>query len=118
MQDLQKEINNIKKEIKEIKQKNLEFESKFNSKNNILEKENSISSFENIQQIIKEKKEEDKNQYLNAIQRIQFHKWICQINLVIGTDFHKTFQVLIDSGADLNCIQEGLIPTKYYQKMK
>ena len=23
---------------------------------------------------------------------------------------------LIDTGADLNCIQEGLIPTKYYHK--
>ena len=24
--------------------------------------------------------------------------------------------VLIDSGADMNCIQEGLIPLKYYEK--
>ena len=23
---------------------------------------------------------------------------------------------LIDSGADMNCIQEGLIPTQYYEK--
>ena len=23
---------------------------------------------------------------------------------------------LIDSGADMNCIQEGLIPVKYYEK--
>jgi hypothetical protein len=25
---------------------------------------------------------------------------------------------LIDTGADLNCIQEGLVPTKYYSKSK
>ena len=24
---------------------------------------------------------------------------------------------LIDSGADMNCIQEGLIPVKYYEKI-
>ena len=24
---------------------------------------------------------------------------------------------LIDSGADMNCIQEGLIPLKYYEKL-
>jgi len=23
---------------------------------------------------------------------------------------------LVDSGADMNCIQEGIIPTKYYEK--
>ena len=42
---------------------------------------------------------------------------IYQINLVI-TDFHRTFNALIDSGINLNCIQEGLIPTKYYEKIK
>jgi hypothetical protein len=26
--------------------------------------------------------------------------------------------VLIDTGADLNCIQEGLVPTNYYSKSK
>ena len=24
---------------------------------------------------------------------------------------------LVDSGADLNCIQEGLVPTKYFEKI-
>ena len=38
-------------------------------------------------------------------------------------DCHKQnfeFEVvaLIDSGADLNCIQEGIIPSKYFQKTK
>ena len=67
---------------------------------------------------MKGKEEKDGDQYFNAIQKIQFHKWIYQIDLVIGTDFHKKFHGLVDSGADLNYIQEGLISTKYYEKNK
>ena len=45
-----------------------------------------MSSFQNIQECMKGK---DEDQYLNTIQRIQFPKWICQIDLVIGIDFNK-----------------------------
>ena len=31
-------------------------------------------------------------------------------------DFKITLKALIDIGADQNCIQEGLIPTKYFEK--
>ena len=31
-------------------------------------------------------------------------------------DFKITLKALIDTGADQNCIQEGLIPTKYFEK--
>ena len=30
--------------------------------------------------------------------------------------FSLTEIALIDSGADMNCVQEGLIPLKYYEK--
>ena len=43
-------------------------------------------------------------------------KWRVKIALKIGKSFHKDFSALIDSGADLNCIREGLIPTTYYEK--
>ena len=53
-----------------------------------------MPSFQNIQEISKEKEEKDENKYLNDIQRIQFYKWICQINLIIGTYFHKKNSML------------------------
>ena len=36
--------------------------------------------------------------------------------LKINPDFQSTCIALIDSGADLNCIHEGLIPTVYFVK--
>ena len=39
-----------------------------------------------------------------------------EITLVINKEFSLTVIALVVSGADLNCIQEGLIPSKYYEK--
>jgi len=46
---------------------------------------------------------------------ITTHKWHTEIKLVIKGEIFNTI-ALIDSGADVNCIQEGLIPTQYYEK--
>ena len=35
---------------------------------------------------------------------------------MINKEFSLTEIVLIDLGVDMNCIQEGLIPLKYYEK--
>ena len=43
------------------------------------------------------------------------HKWHIEVKLVIKGEIFTTI-ALIDSGADVNCIQEGLIPTQYYEK--
>ena len=60
----------------------------------------------------------DNNQQniLSLINRVIFQKWHTQITLVINKEFSLTEIALIDSGADMNCIQEGLIPLKYYEK--
>ena len=47
---------------------------------------------------------------------IQKQRWYSKITLKINYDFQSTFIALIDSGVDLNCIQEGLIPTVYFVK--
>jgi hypothetical protein len=49
--------------------------------------------------------------------RIQIKKWYSKVKIVID-DFKLDVIALIDSGADLSCIQEGLIPTQYYSKSK
>ena len=36
------------------------------------------------------------------------------VNLVVSHDYHFTVIATIDSNADMNYIQEGLIPSKYF----
>ena len=54
----------------------------------------------------------EKGNPFHCLKKIISHKWYSKINLIIKD---KIFELvaLIDSGADLNCIQEGLIPTQY-----
>ena len=44
------------------------------------------------------------------------HKWYSKVTLVVTEEFTITIEALIDSGADLNCVSEGIIPTKYFTK--
>ena len=43
-------------------------------------------------------------------------KWLVTITLVVSdSEIHET-TALLDSGADMNCIREGLLPTSYFLK--
>ena len=44
-----------------------------------------------------------------------FQKWYTEITLVVHKKFSLTVVALVDSGANMNCIHEGLIPSKYYE---
>ena len=62
-------------------------------------------------------KEKDEEEYLNLLEQITSQKWFVKITIAINKDFILENEIaLIDSGADLNCIQEGIIPTKYFEK--
>ena len=56
-----------------------------------------------------------KDEFLNIIDRMIFQKWYTEITLVVHKEFSLTVVALVDSSADMNCIQEGLIPSKYYE---
>ena len=60
-------------------------------------------------------KDEYKDEFLNIIDRMVFQKWYTEITLVVHKEFSLTVFALVDSGGDMNCIQEGLIPSKYYE---
>ena len=62
--------------------------------------------------------ESSKRSFLQTISRINFQKWHSKVRIVISKDFQFEVVALIDSGADLNCIQEGVIPSKYFRKTK
>ena len=62
--------------------------------------------------------EESSEKFLETINRINFQKWHSKVKIVISKDFEFEAIALIDSGADLNCIQEGIIPSKYFKKTR
>ena len=56
--------------------------------------------------------------FLETISRINFQKWHSKVKIVISKDFEFEVIALIDSGVDLNCIREGIIPSKYFKKTR
>ncbi|KAK9665855.1 hypothetical protein RND81_14G141000 [Saponaria officinalis] len=56
------------------------------------------------------------NHFLQAMDTFISQKWLINITLKIDLFFTKDLTALIDSGADQNVIQEGLIPTRYFEK--
>lgn len=119
--ELQTEINHIKSQIKQIQDsildlhtKDLSIEAKLSllennncpkqkSKEIIIEHQASSSDFTN-------------DQFCQVIERISFQKWYCLITLSVSNDFQRNIIALVDSGADQNCLREGLIPSKFYEK--
>ena len=57
-------------------------------------------------------------QFVSTIDQINFQKWYIHITLKIKDNFEFNTIALLDSGADQNCIKEGLIPSIYYEKNK
>ena len=60
-------------------------------------------------------KSDDEIRYCNLLNKITPVIWHTNVKLIID-DHEIEVVVLVDTGADLNCIQEGLIPTKYFEK--
>ncbi|GAV83855.1 hypothetical protein CFOL_v3_27300, partial [Cephalotus follicularis] len=65
-----------------------------------------------------ENQEETSTKFIILIERITYQKWHINIIIVIQDSFKLQTIALIDSGAQMNCIQEGLVPTKYFEKTK
>ena len=64
-----------------------------------------------------EKDAHNKQNFLSLIDRVIFQKWHVEITLVINKEFSLIEIALIDSGADMKCIQEWLISLKYYERL-
>ncbi|KAK2980400.1 hypothetical protein RJ640_014573 [Escallonia rubra] len=61
---------------------------------------------------------EDHNQEILNLDKVTFQKWYVGIKTIINKDFIFEGVALVDSGADLNCIREGIFPTKYCEYTK
>jgi hypothetical protein len=112
---LQLEVNQIKSEIKILKEENQELKQDVN----FLKIEHKLKLAASSQRDKPEPKPEDttsqfEENFLSLINRIHIRKWYAKVKIKIQ-DFELS---VVDTGADLNCIQEGLVPTKYYSKSK
>jgi hypothetical protein len=79
--------------------------------------ENEVEPEENCKQIVQLISQPTfKETFLNTIDKMLFQKWYTEVRIVIDKEYIFETVALLDTGADSNCIQEGLIPTKYYEK--
>ena len=127
IQNLQLEINSIKQEIKEIRTNSQIAHEQFSQEllalkleNNsikqtpiILEIDDQIQGDDDIEFLTKSN---SINLFINLIDRVLFQKWYTEIQIVVNKKYYFTIVALLDSRPDSNCIQEELIPAKYYEK--
>ncbi|GAV61517.1 hypothetical protein CFOL_v3_05044 [Cephalotus follicularis] len=120
LQDLQKDIKDIKQELQKFKQKTTK--QSIHLEQILLQKHSFSSSsdkeIESNDPIDPEINEETSTKFINLIERITYQKWHINITIVIQDSFKLQTIALIDSSAQMNCIQEGLIPTKFFKKTK
>ena len=103
LQDLQEEVKQIKLQIEELKI--------FNQNIDI-----TLTNLEHQKEVLTSETNEDLEIFVHSMTIVQKQRWYTKITLKINPDYQATLIALIDSGADLNCIQEGLISTVYFIK--
>ena len=103
IQDLQTKIKQIKAQIDEIKLFTQNIDTR-------------LIGLENQKEIVTSETNEELETFVHSMTIVQKQRWYTKITLKNNSDFQSTFIALFDSEADLNCIQEGLIPTVYFVK--
>ena len=126
--DLHSEINSLKQEIQEIKTSSFQITKEQLTQEMVTLKinnnhpqnssiENEVEPEENCKQIAQLITQPTfKETFLNTIDKMLFQKWYTEVRIVIDKEYIFETVALLDIGADSNCIQERLIPTKYYEK--
>ena len=81
-----------------------------------------IKALQKGKQRVEESKEEEQLEegessqlFVNSITRMIRQNWHIKIRIFIKPNFSKNIIALVDS-IDINCSQEGLIPSKYFEK--
>ena len=118
MIDLKIEFKNIKNDNHNIKQEliMLKIDKSLDHQQINNEQDEHKEGDESSQQVLLSEKGIVDNSQLSLIHKLIPPKWFTKVKIVISPDYHFTVIAVIDSGADMNCIQEGLIPSKYFEK--
>ena len=56
-------------------------------------------------------------QYVNLIDRVIIHKWHTQMTKVVNKKYVFSTVTLIDSSTNVNFINKGIVPSKYFLKV-
>ena len=75
-----------------------------------------LINLENQKEVLSNETNEEFETFVHSMTIVQKQRWYTKITLKINPNYQATLVALIDSGADLNCIQEGLIPPVYFVK--
>ena len=121
--NLQTDNNNLRKELKELKTKNFILKDMIEQiaaqvisvKDRIKYGNEPLTDSSLPDRNNYTDKSSYKDEFLNIIDKMIFQKWYIEITLIVHKEFSLTVVALVDSGFDMNCIQEGLIPSKYYE---
>ena len=97
IQDLYKEIKEIKLDIKELKEK-----QKNDSDKEIDSNAENEQNLENIESV--------PNDLVFVLKQITTRKYLIKITLIFSKDFKIGTITLFDTGADLSCIKKHIIP--------
>ncbi|KAH9686112.1 hypothetical protein KPL70_014237 [Citrus sinensis] len=120
IQDLQKEIKEIKCEIRDLKEKQksdsdtiqllLQKQLQDNSDNESNPDVGDDIKVENIESV--------PNDFLFVLKQITTRKYLVKVTLIFSDDFAIDAIALFDTGADLNCIREDIVPKRFHEKTK
>ena len=113
--DLKNEFKNIKSDNHNIKQdlSLLKIDKNLDKQQSDNEQDEYKDGDESSQQTLLSDKGIVDNSQLSLVNKLLPPKWFTTVKIVVSHDYHFT---MIDSGANMNCIQEGLIPSKYFEK--
>ncbi|KAH9688794.1 hypothetical protein KPL70_015237 [Citrus sinensis] len=121
IQDLQNEIKQIKLEIKDLKEKQ---KSDSDTIQLLLQKQlqdnsdNESNPDDDGDDIKVENIESVPNDFLFVLKQITTRKYLIKVTLIFSDDFAMDAIALFDTGADLNCIREDIVPKRFHEKTK
>ena len=117
MIDLKNEFKNIKNDNHNIKQELiiLKIDKNLDKQQSDNEQDRHKDGDESSQQALLSDKGIVDNSQLSLVNKLLPLKWFTKVKIVVSHDYHFTVIAKIDSGANMNCIQEGLIPSKYFE---
>ena len=111
--------SDLKEEIRKLKIAIQKQESRIGEvHDNESESELETTDSDNSQKEI-ELTNQNQDQFISMLNKVVYQKWYIKINIIINQQYTiRDVNALVDSGADLNCIQEGLVPTRYFKKTR
>ncbi|KAG2721071.1 hypothetical protein I3760_02G064200 [Carya illinoinensis] len=124
LKDLQHEVSLVKKEITELREEIKTLKSENASFKQDLACLKLDKEFDHESPYGEESNQSDHaepsspTKELCLVHRSVPQKWFCLVEIIVNHEYKFFAVALIDSGADLNCIREGLVPTSYFENFE